>query len=99
MKMQPTNSAVPDLAQTQSAQIVFNAPSFGRDSRVDADNSAFQYYDEITRLKLDYRIALVPLTAQQHMSATRQNPNPVGADLLILPYTWKEFVTHVRREA
>ena len=98
MKMQPMNSAVLELAQTQTAQIAFNAPGFEWNSRADGIDSALQY-EEITHLKLDYRIALVPLTAQQHMSDTRQKLTAGGADLVILPYTWKDFVTHVRIEA
>jgi DNA-binding response OmpR family regulator len=96
MKMQRTNSTVMDLVPTEDAQIGFNAPAFEWDSQSDTDRTALRY-EEITRLKLDYRIALVPLTAQQHMS-TRQELTARTADVLMLPYTWKEFVTHVRRE-
>jgi len=54
----------------------------------------------LTRLELDtYRIALVPLSGQ-HGNADRK-PSTIGkiANLLLLPFTWKELMTQVRREA
>jgi DNA-binding winged helix-turn-helix (wHTH) protein len=96
MKMQRVNSAVLEAVHIPGGDFTFNAPDLELMSSFDATDLP----PALTRLELDtYRIALVPLSGQ-HGNADRK-PSTIGkiANLLLLPFTWKELMTQVRREA
>ena len=95
--MQRVDSAVLEAVHIPGGD--FNAPDFELVSPSDGADVT-PAYEQIARLELDtYRIALVPLPGLQ--SNTGRKPSTIGkiANLLLLPFTWKELLTQVRREA
>ena len=55
--------------------------------------------DYFTSLELDsYQVALVPFTRDKASEGGRPSRRVTNSQLLILPWTWKDLVTHVRTE-
>lgn len=103
LKMQRTNSAVLETVQIPAVDPACNAQNLEWGS-VPGDAGSMPVYEQITQLKLDtYRIALVPFDGQQY-GADRAQPDRMSstigkiANLLLLPFTWRELLTQVRRE-
>jgi len=99
MKLQHANLAVTEAAGiTHNRELDFAAPPFEWSSSFSgADDSTG--YERITQLKLDtYRIALVPHEGRNHSEGGSYSPVRIARELLLLPLTWKEFVTQVRSE-
>jgi DNA-binding winged helix-turn-helix (wHTH) protein len=100
MKLQHANLAVIEAAGiTHNRELDFSAPPFEWSPSFDgADNSP--RHEPITQLELDtYRIALVPNRGRRRSEGTSHSATGTIRKLLLLPLTWKEFVTHVRGEA
>jgi len=104
MKIQRTNSEVLETVQIPAVNLDCNAQNFEWGS-MSANADSMPAYQQISQLKLDtYRIALVPLEGQQQGTDRRPSDrmsSTMGriANLLLLPFTWRELVTQVRREA
>jgi DNA-binding winged helix-turn-helix (wHTH) protein len=99
MKMQTVNSALLEAVHIPGGRFNFDTPDV--ELTLTSDVADFvPAFQQIARLELDtYRIALVPLPGQ-HSDAARK-PSAMGkiANLLLLPFTWKELMTQVRRDA
>jgi DNA-binding winged helix-turn-helix (wHTH) protein len=97
MKMQRVNPAVLEAVRIPGGDFTFDAPDIDLTTRVDTSDLA-PPYEQIARLELDtYRIALVPLSGQ-HVDRKASTIGKI-ANLLLLPFTWKELMTQVLREA
>lgn len=100
MKFQQMNLAVVEAAGiTHNPELDFGALDFEWEKPFDGADAS-PGYERITDLELDsYRIALVPLEGH-HPRMGRSNLSlRQAAELLLLPLTWKELMTQVRREA
>ena len=99
MKMQRASSAVLEAVQIPGTDFSFNVPEFEMES-ASSVAGATPGYEQINRLELDtYRIALVPLQGQHPSAGLRPSTMGKIASLLLLPFTWKELMTQVRRES
>jgi hypothetical protein len=99
MKLQPMSLAVLEPAGiTHNPELDFGAPAFEWSYPLDREDPSLGY-ERITQLELDtYRIALVPREGRHHSAGTSGWPLGLAGELLLLPLTWKELVTQVRRE-
>jgi DNA-binding winged helix-turn-helix (wHTH) protein len=76
-----------------------NVTSFEWSSLFDGGENSPKH-EPLTQLELDtYRIALVPHGGRRGSEGTSYSAAEDIRELLLLPLTWKEFVTHVRGEA
>ena len=63
------------------------------------DRHSFREHEAVNELELDrYQIALVPFRAGQSRIAGTSPPDGSVSQLLLLPFTWRELVTQVRKE-
>src|SRR5438128_2673125 len=98
MKLQQMEPLVGEpVGRTHIAEAEFGVSAFAYASLDDKRVSSA--YDRITTLELDsYRIALIPREGLQRDSSRTQSHASSRSEFLLLPLTWRELVTQVRRE-